>query len=858
MKLYKLVIAILLLSAGIASAQVGRTGVPFLLIAPGARASGMGEAFIAISDDATAVHWNPAGLGRYPLTGSWIDFKADAKDTIEAVVLAKNNLPENNYRQYDLWSVVNGKLARWNGVKWVSGLKQDLKSGTSLQSLIVRYTGLSEKDAEPYIDRLARANNVLAPESIDSLKDLLTASLPADYLYKDEVQYGFEKIHKSWLELRINIDGFNQIRNDIYTALKDSVKSEDKLDKIAFGFDRARSEKGDRSVWIPFDLSLPDSITCIGSDEDYVYVGTSGGLFRLEPDKLRWSPFGTKTDSLPAQNITAIEKVGRHSMYIGTDKGIFNFTGRDIKPFPSESGAPQGHIGVIAAESDRDVWASSDGELYHYDGFKWRNAFEKQFSIGETLKKTVGKFYGELGAVNTDRILAEVTSANAGMTDSAQAGKVIQLPYRLGFRGTVTALGIDQRGRIWIGTTTGVSLFDGEIFHLFGYKLYEAPKSTDLKEVATQFIPDRNQNKIEKLAVLIKEFNGLESDSIEQGSKVLVYANALGSRIRAITSVSAKKTIVATDQGLVEYDGGKWNRLHASNLEDSRVSNIYSKSNELWIGASDKVSIFAAPRKQFTFMHSNYLVQLASDIYYDYLSFVYPTRDWGTFGMGITFLSLGNQIRTDEVGNALGGFYTYEMALTLSYGSKLMNNLYGGVSLRYINSHLSDAGAGKERGNGIGYSVAIDGGILYDMTRRLTLATTITNIGPNISYIDADQADPLPRKLAFGFNYKLIDSPFNRISVIGEATKLLVDLNHSVSTEIKEIIPHLGLEYWYSNYVGLRGGYIYDKVGYQKYFTLGFSLQYNMFRFDFAYIPPSSEEFNRLGNTLRGSLNVGF
>ena len=38
------------------------TGVPFLLIGPNSRFGGMGETGTAISDDATAMHWNPSGL----------------------------------------------------------------------------------------------------------------------------------------------------------------------------------------------------------------------------------------------------------------------------------------------------------------------------------------------------------------------------------------------------------------------------------------------------------------------------------------------------------------------------------------------------------------------------------------------------------------------------------------------------------------------------------------------------------------------------------------------------------------------------------------------------------------------------
>jgi hypothetical protein len=144
------------------------------------------------------------------------------------------------------------------------------------------------------------------------------------------------------------------------------------------------------------------------------------------------------------------------------------------------------------------------------------------------------------------------------------------------------------------------------------------------------------------------------------------------------------------------------------------------------------------------------------------------------------------------------------------------------------------------------------------MSRDLTLAATVSNLGPDIAYIDADQADPLPRKLALGFNYKLINSPFNKVYVLGEVNKLLVDLNDNLSTEFKEIIPHIGLEYWYSNYVALRTGYVYDDIGVQRYLTLGASLQYTNFRFDISYIPSTSVEHNRLGNTMRFSMNVGF
>jgi len=49
------------LAPGSASAQSEAGGI-FLLISPGARAGGMGEAQVAVANDAYAGHWNPAGL----------------------------------------------------------------------------------------------------------------------------------------------------------------------------------------------------------------------------------------------------------------------------------------------------------------------------------------------------------------------------------------------------------------------------------------------------------------------------------------------------------------------------------------------------------------------------------------------------------------------------------------------------------------------------------------------------------------------------------------------------------------------------------------------------------------------------
>jgi long-subunit fatty acid transport protein len=56
------------------SAQAGSSAVPFLLISPDARGSGMGETGTAVTEDINAIYWNPAGLAYLDYFESYDDF----------------------------------------------------------------------------------------------------------------------------------------------------------------------------------------------------------------------------------------------------------------------------------------------------------------------------------------------------------------------------------------------------------------------------------------------------------------------------------------------------------------------------------------------------------------------------------------------------------------------------------------------------------------------------------------------------------------------------------------------------------------------------------------------------------------
>ncbi|GAB5465500.1 MAG: type IX secretion system outer membrane channel protein PorV [Candidatus Kapaibacteriales bacterium] len=81
-------------------AQAGGAAVPFLTIAPDARAGGMGEANTGIADNLYAVHWNPAGLGFLRYLNPDTEFDEDLMDFNQVALNFTPWLPQFNADLY--------------------------------------------------------------------------------------------------------------------------------------------------------------------------------------------------------------------------------------------------------------------------------------------------------------------------------------------------------------------------------------------------------------------------------------------------------------------------------------------------------------------------------------------------------------------------------------------------------------------------------------------------------------------------------------------------------------------------------------------------------------------------------------
>ncbi|MEE9465571.1 MAG: PorV/PorQ family protein [Candidatus Neomarinimicrobiota bacterium] len=181
-------------------------------------------------------------------------------------------------------------------------------------------------------------------------------------------------------------------------------------------------------------------------------------------------------------------------------------------------------------------------------------------------------------------------------------------------------------------------------------------------------------------------------------------------------------------------------------------------------------------QNQVVYQYSPWLPGLANDIRYNFFGMGYNLPGIGTFGAHLIYLDLGEQIRTDENRNELGTFSSYMAAFTVGFGTQMSPTSSVGVNVKLIHQNLSNITTGAEGGKGVSTDIAFDFSYYrrHYPFRKFDFGLAVTNIGPKISFIDVDQADPQPTNLKLGFKWNLIESEFNRLSLVYDMNKLLV------------------------------------------------------------------------------------
>ena len=182
------------------------------------------------------------------------------------------------------------------------------------------------------------------------------------------------------------------------------------------------------------------------------------------------------------------------------------------------------------------------------------------------------------------------------------------------------------------------------------------------------------------------------------------------------------------------------------------------------------------PRAEIVGQRSAWLPNLASDMNYNYLGMRKNVPGVGTFGGHIIYLDLGEQERTGPEGQALGNFSSYMTAITVGFGTFLSPRSSIGINVKVIHQFLTAIPTASEGGKGVSTDFAFD--LAYYrkqfLFKKLDFGLMVSNIGPKISFIDVDQADPAPTNLKVGIKWRIFESEYNRLSFLYDVNKMLV------------------------------------------------------------------------------------
>jgi hypothetical protein len=306
--------------------------------------------------------------------------------------------------------------------------------------------------------------------------------------------------------------------------------------------------------------------------------------------------------------------------------------------------------------------------------------------------------------------------------------------------------------------------------------------------------------------------------------------------VLALLAIASPVLAQGTGRSLDIQPGGRENGIGAAGVALADDPTAQTWWNPAGLGYADR------PGLELTY--AQLVPGLANDVTYNYGTYVQPVKGWGAFGLGIVFLSYGQSQGTDTNGNPTGTFGSNEFSPALYYGTRVLPDLSVGAALKYIRIQLAPSSA-----SGVGSTFGVDLAALYKIpAARLNFGVNVQNLGPSVTFINEDKADPLGRNVKVGFAWKALDSKtFN--------ASLVADFNQSLVTNDFRTYNG-GVEVRYTDQIAGRVGYYSDPLGDIGAVTYGLGLSFRGLILDWGSIPQARN--SDLANVQKITLGYRF
>lgn len=236
--------------------------------------------------------------------------------------------------------------------------------------------------------------------------------------------------------------------------------------------------------------------------------------------------------------------------------------------------------------------------------------------------------------------------------------------------------------------------------------------------------------------------------------------------------------------------------------------------------------------KEVMFVYNSWF----QDITHQFLGFGLPLGKIGTFGLGVTLLTVGDmEKRVADTAEKVGTFKAQDMSLAIAYAKRMTENISLGANVKYIGQKIDDESAS---------GMAVDlGSLIKTPVNNLTIGLAVANIGPGIKFVD--ESDPLPLSYKVGAGYKLLKDTLT----LGLDVIYPIDNDITVASGIE-----YGLKFGADNVLAIRTGYRTGmESGGLSGLGAGIGFMTKAIGIDVTWTP-----YGDLGDTYRGTMRIKF
>ncbi len=314
-------------------------------------------------------------------------------------------------------------------------------------------------------------------------------------------------------------------------------------------------------------------VTCTAIEGNYLWVGTTGGLVKIDRLTGATTFFNKSNSGLIYNHITSLAIGSDGVKWIGTyEAGLVSFDNENWVVYNTSNSILNNQIHCLAVDLQQNLWCAYNGGVAKFDGENWYHYDQQEYDLlGSSLISIVidsqnNKWFGTTGygLIKYDNL--------------AWTNIIPQYSYDLTY---IWNMAIDSQDNIWMGLSHGMVKFDGS--NCTGY---DSPFE-DLGYIGwipSSIVVDSQGNKW-----MGTEAHGLIKFDGNNWTRYDTSNSGLPSNYIPSISIDPQGNKWIGSSGIVKYDGENWTAFNTSNsgvpYEDVTCITIDSTNNK-WIGTS--------------------------------------------------------------------------------------------------------------------------------------------------------------------------------------------------------------------------------------------------------------------------------